>query len=190
MKKILIAFLISLVAQNISAQIPYKCSDIDSIYVLSIDFDIEYYIPLTRWEFKEEFYIDGKYDIVIERDKIKEIYNLFEGLTPISTDDETCDCNKLKVIIDRNGIPQIYQWDSIDVRTLLVLYMQKKQALIWISPPTTEIDCQMYSTSYTLRSYISNYKYKYIYNDYEDRRIERNNISDIFLMKKDYLMLP
>ncbi|MEG1378610.1 MAG: hypothetical protein RSC75_03185, partial [Bacteroidales bacterium] len=74
--KTLIIFLMSLIINNVSAQIPDNCSSIDSIYVLSIEFDIDFAFSLTRVRFKEYFYNDGKYDIVRDRDKINEICKL------------------------------------------------------------------------------------------------------------------
>ena len=163
MKKILIVFLMSLMIHNVSAQIPDKCSDIDSIYVLSIEFDLDFASTLTRERFKESFYNEGKYDLVRDRDKINEICKLLTDLIPISIDSISCDCNKQRIIIDKRGIPRFIEWDKLDVRTLLVLHMQNsKQALIWISRSSIEIDCKLYHISDSLYSYIYNYKYSHI----------------------------
>lgn len=160
--KTLIIFLMSLIINNVSAQIPDNCSSIDSIYVLSIEFDIDFAFSLTRVRFKEYFYNDGKYDIVRDRDKINEICKLLKDLKPVATDNINCNCNKQKIIIDKRGIPRIIDSDALDIRTLLVLQMQNKQDLIWISRSSTEIDCKMYLTSESLYSYMYNYKYSYI----------------------------
>ena len=167
MKKILIAFLISLVVQDISAQIPYKCSEIDSIYVLSIEYHTDFCIPLYKRRFQEELHYDGMYDIVSDRDKIKKIYNLLNGLIPIN---RMSDCNELEVISwRRSGVPAITENEHIDIRTLLVLCNQNKQTMVWISAPATEIDCKIYYSSDSLRSFISDYEYKHYY----ERKRER-----------------
>lgn len=160
--KILTTFLMSLIINNVSAQIPDNCSTIDSIYVLSIEFDIDFPFSLARVRFKDYFYNDGKYDIVRDRDKINEICKLLKDLKPMPTDNIKCDCNKQKIIIDKRGVPRFIDSDTLDIRTLIVLQMQNKQDLIWVSRSTTEIDCKMYLTSESLYSYMYNYKYSHI----------------------------
>lgn len=168
MKKILIIFLMSFLIHNISAQIPEQCSEIDSVYVLGMKRGFSRTFKVSREKFQEEFYKLGKFDIIRDREKINEICEILKDLTPISPEEITCDCNKQKIRIDKRGIPRFMEWDTLDVRGLIVLHVQNQQALIWISQATTEIDCQMYHSSDTLQSYFNNYKYKY--------RIEGNNI--------------
>lgn len=160
--KTLIIFLMSLIINNVSAQIPDNCSSIDSIYVLSIEFDLETPISVSRTRFEEYLYQDGKYDIVTDRNKINKICKILRNLMPLSPDNINCNCNKQKIIIDKRGIPRIIDSDALDIRTLLVLQIQNKQDLIWISRSSTEIDCKMYLTSESLYSYMYNYKYSYI----------------------------
>ena len=80
----------------------------------------------------------------------------------MSTGNIKSDGYKQKIIIDKRGVPRIINSDALDIRTLLVLQMQNKQELIWISRPTTEIDCKMYLTSKSLYSYMYNYKYSHL----------------------------
>ena len=77
--------------------IGYQCQmrliffpSVDSIYVLSIKFDIDFPFSLTRERFGEYFYDDGKYDIVTDRNKINEICKLLKDLKPLSTDNIKC----------------------------------------------------------------------------------------------------
>ena len=80
------------------------------------------------------------------------------------------DFNELEVISwRRSGVPAITENEHIDKRTLLVLCKQNKQHMVWISAPATEIDCKIYYSSDSLRSFISDYEYKHYY----ERKRER-----------------
>ena len=97
-KKGIIIFLMSLITNNICAQLPNECSSIDSIYVLSIDFDIETPINVSRKRFEEYLHQDGKYDIVTDRNKINKICKILRNLVPISPDSISCNYNKQKIL--------------------------------------------------------------------------------------------
>ena len=52
-KTVIIIILMNLITNNICAQLPYECSSIDSIYVLSIEFDIETHISVSKTRLEE-----------------------------------------------------------------------------------------------------------------------------------------
>ncbi len=161
-KTVIIIILMNLITNNICAQLPYECSSIDSIYVLSIEFDIETPISVSKTRFEEYLYQDGKYDIVTDRNKINKICKILSNLMPLSPDSMSCNYNTQKILIDKQRVPRFIDIDTLNIRTLLVLQIQNKQVLIWIGTFYTEIACERYITSEDLYSYIYNYKYSHI----------------------------
>lgn len=160
--KTVIIIMMSLIANIICAQLPNECSSIDSIYILSIDFDIETPISVSRTRFETYLHQDGKYDIVTDRNKINKIYKILRDLKPLSPDSMNCNYNKQKILIDKQGVPRFIDTDTLNIRTLLVLQIHNKQVLVWIGAFYTEIACKKYFTSDDLYSYIYNYKYSHI----------------------------
>ena len=159
--KCIIIFLVTIMCNKINAQTPDLCSKIDSICILSLDLDAFYATNMTRFDFERQLLGYGKFDIVKDRDKIEDICTLLNDLNPY----ESCDCkSNINVIIHR-GVPRLFYNDiTIDVRSLLVLYMQNTQTLVWVGV-LTEYDCKLYGTSEKLYSFLRDYKHKYYFKE-------------------------
>lgn len=155
--KYIIIFLVAITCNNLNAQIPDLCYKIDSIYILSIDYNVFFSVNVPRAKFEDYLSDMGKFDIVRDHDKIEDICKILNDLTP----DESNNCKPTIKVITKHGIPRFIDTDIIDVRSLLVLYMQNNQTLVWTGLRFTEYDCKLYYTSEKLYSYLENYKYKY-----------------------------
>lgn len=159
--KLLFTCIIGLIFGNVNAQIPSDCSAIDSIYIISIDFDAYYIVSVPRERFEEYLYSHGEYDILKERDKIDDIYKLIKDLKLVFPSNISCDSNYKKIFIDKRNVPRFIDTDPLDIRSLVVLEVQNKQVLIWVSQFYTEIGCKRYITSDKLYSYLKEYNYRY-----------------------------
>ena len=145
---------------KINAQTPDLCSKIDSICILSLNNDVSYAVSVPRAKFEDYWHDQGAFDFVKDRDKIEDICTLLNDLTP-SYESFDCGPNKKVSIID--GYPRFVDTDIIDVRSLLVLYMENTKTLVWVGQGLTGYECNLYYTSEKLYSYLEKYEYKYYF---------------------------